>query len=191
MIKDDSVKRVIVRKDSILRNLLPVSIRYSIAFWKCELILLGAGVAHGFLHGLPTPCCNTIGMYVLNSLYLQHIEFEILIFRRFLPIFNSSNIVATKSLSSPFGYNDCDTSQYIHYSQSTHQQPSSSSNVLGVNMAIERDSSVSEAQLNSDGIFNRLNQYPLPMPPLPPNIQLPYQTVAPTTIGETERYQLH
>ena len=108
------------------------------------------------------------------------------------PIFNSSNIVATKSLSSPFGYNDCDTSQYIHYSQSTHQQPSSSSNVLGVNMAIERDSSVSEAHSNSDGIFNRLNQYPLPMPPLPPNVQLPYQTVAvaPTTIGEIERYQL-
>ena len=97
--------------------------------------------------------------------------------------------MATKSLSSPFGYNDCDTSQYINYSQPTHQQPSSSSNVLNVNMTMERDSSGSDAQPNSDGIFNRLNQYPLPMPPLPPNVQLPYQTVAPTTIGEIKRNQ--
>ena len=87
MTKNDSVKRVIVWRDSILRKLLPVPTRYSIAFWKCVLILLGAGVAHGFLHGLPTPCCNTIGMYVLNSLYLKHNEFETLIFHRFFTNF--------------------------------------------------------------------------------------------------------
>jgi hypothetical protein len=41
--------------------------------------LLGADVAHGFLHGLPSECCHTIG---------------------------SSSVISTKSLCSPFGYND-------------------------------------------------------------------------------------
>lgn len=41
--------------------------------------LLGADVAHGFLHGLPSECCGTIG---------------------------SSSVISTKSLCSPFGFND-------------------------------------------------------------------------------------
>jgi len=41
--------------------------------------LLGADVAHGYLHGLPSECCTTIG---------------------------SSSVVTTRSLCSPFGYND-------------------------------------------------------------------------------------
>jgi GRASP55/65 PDZ-like domain len=44
---------------------------------KCGL--LGADVAHGYLHGLPSDCCRTIGI---------------------------SSVVATKSLCSPFGLND-------------------------------------------------------------------------------------
>lgn len=34
---------------------------------------LGAGVAHGFLHGLPSDCCYTIGMYVNDSKMISNV----------------------------------------------------------------------------------------------------------------------
>ena len=46
-----------------------------------ETGLLGADVAHGYLHGLPSECCNTTGI---------------------------SNVVTTRSVCSPFGYHTND-----------------------------------------------------------------------------------
>jgi hypothetical protein len=46
--------------------------------------ILGAGVAHGFLHGLPSSCCNTIGMANEESTH--------------------------RVINSPFGYNSAEVS---------------------------------------------------------------------------------
>mmetsp|Transcript_34917 Transcript_34917/g.33213 ORF Transcript_34917/g.33213 Transcript_34917/m.33213 type:complete len:321 (-) Transcript_34917:63-1025(-) len=126
--------------------------------------LLGAGVAQGFLHGLPSDCCNTIGI---------------------------SNITATKSLGSPFGYNDCQpeyqSSSSSHdmklteggYLQSENQA-SNGSNGNGSTQYISNQ----QALFNGDKIeqSNQFYQYSIPTPPLPPHIT-PQQ--APTTIDIT------
>lgn len=70
---------------------------------------------------------------------------------------NRSNIVATKSLSSPFGYNDCDDPAL--FSKNVPQQ------VLGTLSGTQNNYSA----LDNDSKFNQFNQYPLPTPPLPPN----------------------
>ena len=46
-----------------------------------ETGLLGADVAHGYLHGLPSECCHTTGI---------------------------SSVVTTRSVCSPFGYHNND-----------------------------------------------------------------------------------
>lgn len=51
---------------------------------------------------------------------------------------------------------------------------------------MERNNAASDAFSTNDGNYNRLNQYPLPMPPLPPNVHLSNQTTTPTTIGKIE-----
>jgi hypothetical protein len=89
-----------------------------------------------------------------------------------------SNIVATKSLSSPFGYNDCDdAAQYPG-------QPSSSSHTHDGQGQGPNPAGSAQQPLNSNNNYgaqyNQFNQYPLPMPPLPPNISVPHPN---TVIG--------
>ena len=92
-----------------------------------------------------------------------------------------SNIAGTKSLSSPFGYNDCDDAQqYIQPSSSSqplgHQVPG---NPVGQTSVPGQRPYDSGSAASNDSRFNQFNQYPLPMPPLPPNA-VPAHTV----IGE-------
>lgn len=90
-----------------------------------------------------------------------------------------SNIVATKSLSSPFGYNDCDDAALYP------GQPSSSSHThdgqgQGPNVAGNTQQNLNSSN-NYGSQYNQFNQYPLPMPPLPPNISAPHPN---TVIGK-------
>ena len=96
----------------------------------------------------------------------------------FFILYFRSNIIATKSLSSPFGYNDCDESHYQPDSRHPTQHPSSSSNTIpgntgniSVNNVIDNNRVMNNIGLNNDTQYNQFNQYPLPMPPLPPNVQ--------------------
>jgi hypothetical protein len=90
-----------------------------------------------------------------------------------------SNIVATKSLSSPFGYNDCDDAGLYP------GQPSSSSHTHDGQGQGPNPVGSTQQPLNSNNNYgaqyNQFNQYPLPMPPLPPNISVPHPN---TVIGK-------
>ena len=104
-------------------------------------------------------------------------------FNSFFILYFRSNIIATKSLSSPFGYNDCDESHYQPDSRHPTQHPSSSSNTIPGNTGNISGNNVIDNNrvmnninggnqgLNNDTQYNQFNQYPLPMPPLPPNVQ--------------------
>jgi hypothetical protein len=102
----------------------------------------------------------------------------------FIRVSRRSNIVATKSLSSPFGYNDCDdAAQYPG-------QPSSSSHTHDGQGQGPIPAGSAQQPLNSNNNYgaqyNQFNQYPLPMPPLPPNISVPHPN---TVIGRmSSRY---
>ena len=97
--------------------------------------LLGADVAHGFLHGLPSDCCHTIG---------------------------SSSVISTKSLCSPFGFNDQATADPAATLESKQHHP------IPVPPSLQGATAAGAAA-----------PHPGLAPPLPPHVQPQHQDQQP------------